>query len=210
MRFWTKARSNLDGRLIFWQTTRAFLSESLIVFKQIFTKKFRVNNKIQVPAIRLIDSNGDQSGVVPTERAMEKAQEEGLDLVEVSPNANPPVCKILDFGKFLYQQKKQEQQSRKAGKQQEMKFIRISPRIGEHDIETKARHAEKFLSSRHPVKIELRFRGREVVHPEVAREKFDRFLEKIESGTPEAAPKKQGHQMIVIINPSTKSQKNEA
>lgn len=160
--------------------------------------------------MRLIGQEGEQLGVMPTERAKERAREEGVDLVEVSPQARPPVCKLMDYGKFLYQQKKQAQKAKKAGKQNEMKFIRISPRIGEHDLETKARRADEFLEKKHVVKLELRFRGREIVHPEVAEGKIGNFVELLSWGDPEGKPKKQGRQMILIIHPSNKPKNNEA
>lgn len=149
-------------------------------------------------------------GVVPIERAKAQAKEAKMDLVEVSPQLSPPVCKLLDYGKFLYQLKKKEQKAKKAGKQMEMKFLRLSPRIGEHDLETKAKQADEFLQKKHSVKLELMFKGREVVHPELANEKIQKFIDSLNWGTPDGAPQKQGRQMIVIIHPSNKPKQNEA
>lgn len=147
---------------------------------------------------------------MPTERALTKARELETDLVEVSPNANPPVCKLMDFGKFLYNQKKQEQKARQAGKQNEMKGIRLSPRIGQHDLETKARRANEFLQKKHQVKIELRFRGREMAHQDIGLAKIEEFLDMLIWGEAEDKPRKQGRQMFVIINPLNKPKENES
>lgn len=162
-----------------------------------------------MPAVRLIGVEGEQLGVVPTERAKIQAREAETDLVEVSPNANPPVCKLMDYGKYLYSQKKQERKAKQAGKQSEMKGIRISPRIGDHDLQVKAKRANEFLEKKHPIKLELRFKGREITHMDVAKKKIDEFLELVVWGKPEGLPRRQGRQMFVIINPLNKPRKNE-
>ncbi len=163
-----------------------------------------------MPAIRLIGTEGESLGVLPTERALAKAHELETDLVEVSPNANPPVCKLMDYGKHLYAQKKQEQKARNASKQNEMKGIRLSPRIGQHDLQTKARQANEFLQKKHQVKLELRFRGREIAHQDIAEAKIQEFLDMLIWGEAEEKPRKQGRQIFVIINPLSKPKENES
>jgi translation initiation factor IF-3 len=125
-----------------------------------------------------------------------------MDLVEVAPNANPPVCKIMDFGKFLYRQKKQEHKQKKSQKQGEVKGIRLSVRTGTHDLEVKANKAKEFLADRNVVKVALIMRGRELSHMELARDKMKTFMEMLaDAGKVEEMPKKQGHNLIMVIAP---------
>jgi translation initiation factor IF-3 len=134
--------------------------------------------------------------------ALLKAEEKGLDLVEVSPNANPPVCKLMDYGKHQYRQKKIEQKHRKMQKQSEVKGIRIGFRTDEHDLEVKRRQAEKFLKNRHTVKLALIFKGRELAHVDIAEEKLKKFAESLsEVSTIEEGPKRQGNNLIMILSP---------
>lgn len=136
------------------------------------------------------------------EKALASAREAELDLVEVAPTARPPVCKIIDFGKFLYKQKKLEQKQKKASKQQEVKAVRLSMRTDVHDLEVKANKVKDFLKDRHQVKIALVMRGRELAYMHLAREKMLKFVTMFaEAGIPEDPPKKQGNNLIVMINP---------
>ena len=152
--------------------------------------------------MRLIDEEENQLGVKSLEEALQLAQERGLDLVEVAPKANPPVCKLLDYGKYIYRQNKIEQKHKKMQKQAEMKGIRLSLRIDKHDLETKIRQARGFLEERNSVKVVLMFRGREAAHINLAREKLDFFSKSLQDiGQIEEPPKKQGTQMIMIIVP---------
>jgi len=152
--------------------------------------------------VRLIDEEENQLGVKSLEEALQLAQERGLDLVEVAPKANPPVCKLLDYGKYIYRQNKIEQKHKKMQKQAEMKGIRLSLRIDKHDLETKIRQARGFLEERNSVKVVLMFRGREAAHINLAREKLDFFSKSLQDiGQIEEPPKKQGTQMIMIIVP---------
>lgn len=131
------------------------------------------------------------------------AKEQELDLVEVAPNANPPVCKIMDFGKFLYHQKKQEQKHKKSQKQKEVKGIRLSLRTDIHDLETKAGHAREFLKNRNMVKVALILRGREFAHQDLARQKMMQFADMLkDTATIEQMPKKTGANLIMMLNPS--------
>lgn len=136
---------------------------------------------------------------------MRLAQEAGLDLVEVAPKAKPPVCKILDYGKYLYRQNKLERKHKKQQKQAEMKGIRLSFRIDKHDLETKIHQARKFLDQRNSVKVTLLFRGREAAHAHMAKEKLDFFFESLKDiAHLDQEPKKQGHTMFMILVPLNK------
>lgn len=130
-------------------------------------KGMRVNEQIRVREIRLIDDEGNQKGIVPTLEALKMARERDLDLVEVSPNANPPVCKILDFGKYRFEQEKKLRDSKKNQKVLKLKEIRMQPKIGAGDLDTKAKHVQEFLDEGDKVKVTIRFRGRELAHTEL-------------------------------------------
>lgn len=166
------------------------------------SKQLRTNKQIRVPEVRLIDENGEQLGVRKTEEALTLAKEAGLDLVEVAPKANPPVCKILDYGKHLYRQAKLDKKHKKQQKQGEMKGIRLTFRIDKHDLETKVKQARKFLESQNIVKVTLVFRGREAAHPDIAKEKLDFFFESLKDiAHLDHPPKKQGYTMFMILVP---------
>lgn len=141
-------------------------------------------------------------GVLTLEKALEIAKEKGLDLVEISPKASPPVCKIIDYGKFLYEQKKKEQKSKKAGKATEMKGIRLSFRIGPGDMERQKNNATSFLEANHPIRIQLILRGREKAHKGLAFEKMKGFIDSLkEAGTLDQEPKFSGFQIVAILKP---------
>lgn len=163
----------------------------------------RINERIRVPEVRLIDEEGTQIGVVPTEEAREMALDRGLDLVEVAANAKPPVCKIMDHGKFLFEEKKKAAEAKKKQKTITVKEVQFRPRIDEHDFEFKKNHVVRFLESGAKVKAIIRFRGREMAHKDLGRAVLDRLLEEIkELGEPEGSPNMQGNRMIQIINPA--------
>jgi translation initiation factor IF-3 len=132
-------------------------------------KRVRVNDQIRLPEIRVIDAEGKQLGVLQTQEALKMAEEQGLDLVEIAPTSRPPVCKIMDFGKFKYEQSKKARESRKKQHTTHLKEIKIRPKIEEHDLEFKLRNAEKFLTDKDKVKITVIFRGREMEHMETGR-----------------------------------------
>ncbi|MBM4457903.1 MAG: translation initiation factor IF-3 [Chloroflexi bacterium] len=158
---------------------------------------------IRVREVRVIDENGEQLGVMPTFEALRLAQERSLDLVEVAPNAAPPVCRLLDFGKFQYERQKREREARKAQKVIEVKEIRLRPRTGEHDINTKARKALGFLEEGSKVKVAVRFRGREITHPEVAREQLADFVEKLgDAAVIEQQPAMEGPNLFMLFAPA--------
>ena len=161
-----------------------------------------MNDRIRAPEIRLIGAEGENIGVVPPARAMALAEEAGLDLVEISPNATPPVCKIMDFGKFKYEQQKRESEARKKQKIIEVKEIKFRPGTDTHDYDVKMRSVLKFLEGGDKVKITLRFRGREMAHQNLGRELLERVAEDVkEVGKVENMPKMEGRQMVMMIGP---------
>ena len=157
---------------------------------------------IRVPEIRLIDHEGENRGVVSPEDAIAMAEDVGLDLVEISPNANPPVCKIMDFGKFKYESQKKANEAKKKQKVIEVKEVKFRPNIDTHDYDVKMRNVTKFLEAGDKVKVTLRFRGREMAHQELGRELLEKIADDIEGlGKIEAMPKMEGRQMIMVAAP---------
>ncbi len=162
----------------------------------------RVNDKIRNPEIRLIGADGENVGVVSPARAMDMADEAGLDLVEISPNANPPVCKIMDFGKFKYETQKREAEARKKQKIIEIKEVKFRPNTDTNDYDVKMRNVFKFLENGDKVKVTLRFRGREMAHQNLGRELLERVAEDTkDAGRVENFPKMEGRQMVMLIGP---------
>ena len=135
----------------------------------------RVNERIRIREVRLVDQTGRQVGVVPTDRAMSMAREAGLDLVEVSPDSRPPVAKIMDYGKYKYERKKQQQESRKKSHTVQVKEVRLRPKTDRHDFDVKLARAREFLLDGDKVQVNMMFRGRELAHIEVGRQVVDRF-----------------------------------
>ena len=152
--------------------------------------------------MRCIDPDGEQLGVLDTFDAIRKAEDFGLDLVEVQPNADPPVCKILDYGKFKYEAQKRANEARKKQKIIEVKEIKLRPNIDEHDYQVKMRNVQKFLSAGDKVKVTLRFRGREMAHQELGANVLTRVRDETdEFAKVEAVPKMEGRQMIMVLAP---------
>ena len=141
----------------------------------------RSNEQIRVREVRLIDDLGEQKGIVPTIEALRMAKEKDLDLVEVSPNANPPVCKILDYGKYRFEQEKKLRESKKNQKVLKLKEIRMQPKIGPGDLDTKAKHVQEFLEEGNKVKVTIRFRGRELAHTELGYDVLNEVLKRLTS-----------------------------
>ncbi|WP_366940285.1 translation initiation factor IF-3 [uncultured Roseicyclus sp.] len=163
----------------------------------------RVNDRIRGPEIRLIGAEGENLGVVTPFRAMELAEQAGLDLVEISPTAEPPVCKIMDFGKFKYETQKREAEARKKQKIIEIKEVKFRPNTDTHDYEVKMRSVTKFLENGDKVKVTLRFRGREMAHQNLGRELLERVATDVDGlGKVESIPKLEGRQMVMMIGPS--------
>ena len=154
------------------------------------------------PEIRLIDHEGENRGVVDPRDAMDMAEEVGLDLVEISPGATPPVCKIMDFGKFKYEQQKKAAEARKKQKIIEVKEIKLRPNIDDHDYDVKMRNMRKFLGEGDKVKVTLRFRGREMAHQNLGRDLLEKVKDDVEDlGKVEAMPKMEGRQMVMVVGP---------
>ncbi|MEX2519554.1 MAG: translation initiation factor IF-3 [Paracoccaceae bacterium] len=162
----------------------------------------RVNEMIRVPEIRLIDENGDNHGVVTPAHAIAMAEEVGLDVVEISPNANPPVCKIMDVGRFKYESQKKAAEARKKQKVIEIKEVKFRPNIDTHDYDVKMRSVNRFLEEGDKVKVTLRFRGREMAHQELGRDLLQKISGDIEDvAKVESMPKMEGRQMIMVVAP---------
>lgn len=166
----------------------------------------RVNQRIRAPEIRVIDEEGKQLGIMSVPEALVLAEQAELDLVEVAPNAKPPVCRLMDFGKYQYEQAKRDRQARKAQKVIEVKEVRLRPKTGDHDTEVRIRHARKFLESGAKVKVRVRFRGREIYHPEVAAAILSEFAERLSDvGEVEVKPDMEGRSLLMIMAPLRKS-----
>lgn len=162
----------------------------------------RVNEEIKVPTIRLVDADGEMVGVVSVQEGLEMAVEVGLDLVEVSPAADPPVCKILDYGKFKYAEQKKRNEARKKQKVIEIKELKMRPGIEEHDYQTKMRSMARFLDEGDKVKITIRFRGREMAHQDLGAKVLIRIQEDIaEIAKVEQSPRTEGRMMTMVIAP---------
>lgn len=140
------------------------------------TKELRTNRQIRIPEVRLIDSDGVQRGVVPTTEAIRMAESQGLDLVEIAPNSVPPVCRIVDYGKFRYEQEKRLRESKKKQTVVRLKEVRMQPKIDRHDLDFKTKHIREFLDEGSKVKVTIRFRGRELAHPELGKEVLDTIV----------------------------------
>lgn len=170
----------------------------------LYIKDLQINEEIREKEVRLIDVEGEQLGVVSLKRAMEIAEERKLDLVNVAPNAKPPVCKILDYGKFKYETIKREKDARKNQKTITVKEIRLTPNIEIHDINVKARNANGFLKNGDKVKVSVRFRGREMGHTQIGRDVLKNFAELTEEfGTIEKGARLEGRNMVMFLTPKT-------
>jgi translation initiation factor IF-3 len=164
-----------------------------------------MNNQIRVPEIRCIDENGEQMGVVPTRQALVRAHETGLDLVEINATSNPPVCRIMDLGKFKYEQDKKKKEQKKKQVVVKLKEVKFHVNVGDHDYETKLRHARDFLEEGNRVKISLMFRGRENAHRELGFELMQRIVKDLaEISTVEQAPRLMGRNIFMMLIPPKK------
>jgi len=161
----------------------------------------RVNDKIRITPVRVVASDGEQLGILPTEEALTKARDDGLDLVEVAPNERPPVCRIMDYGKYKYEKNKKANKS--SGHQTKTKEIRLRPKTGQHDIDFKVKKAAGFLAGRDKVQISVVFRGREIVHVEEGRRVMAGVVEALvpEHGKLEIAPAQQGRRIVCTVAP---------
>ena len=165
-------------------------------------QELQINEQIRDKEIRVIDSDGTQLGIMPLRRAMEIAEQKNLDLVKIAPQANPPVCKIIDYGKFRFEQAKREKEARKNQRVVEIKEVRLSLNIDTHDFETKRNHALRFISEGNKVKVSIRFRGREMGHPELGLEIMRRFSNAMsEVANVEKPAKLEGRTMLMFLAP---------
>jgi translation initiation factor IF-3 len=168
----------------------------------------RVNDEIDAPQVRLIGPEGQQVGIVPLRQALAVAEEAGLDLVEIAPTANPPVCKVMDYGKYRYQEQKKAQEARAKQKQIQVKEIKIRPGTDENDYQIKLRNLRRFLIDGDKAKVTLRFRGREMAHQELGMRQLERIQHDLaDIGMVEQMPKLEGRQMVMVIAPLKKKVK---
>ncbi len=160
-----------------------------------------INEKIRDKEIRLIGQEGEQLGIMSSREAMKLAREAGLDLVKVAPTAKPPVCKIIDYGKYRYEMARKEKEAKKKQRTMEVKEVRLSPNIDTNDLNTKANQARKFISKGDKVKVTLRFRGREMAHVNYSKQILDAFYEKLEDvAVIDKAPKMEGRSMVMFLS----------
>ncbi|HHY52851.1 MAG TPA: translation initiation factor IF-3 [Clostridiales bacterium] len=168
-------------------------------------KELLINEQIRAQEVRVVSEDGEQLGIMPVSRALQVAADRNLDLVLIAPQAVPPVCRIMDYGKHKFEQAKREKEAKKNQKVIETKEIRLSLNIDDHDLETKLKSAAKFLNAGDKVKVSIRFRGREMAHPERGTELLKRVAEQIaEHGTVERMPKMEGRSMVMFIVPNKK------
>ena len=179
--------------------------------EQTISRDLRVNQMIRIPQVRVVDEEGAQLGVMPTPRALEMAQERGLDLVEVAPMAAPPVVKFLDFGQYKYDLTKREKEAKRKQRSVTFKEVRLSPKIGTGDFDTKVHRAIEFLEDGDRIKVTVRFRGRELTHPELGRNLLARFVERVkEHGVAERTPLLEGKSMHITMASLHKPKVHEA
>ena len=161
-----------------------------------------INEEIRDREVRVVDQNGEQLGVMPIRQALEMAEEQQLDLVKIAPQAKPPVCKIMDYGKYRFEQSKREREIRKNQKVIEVKEVRLSATIEDHDVDVRVKNAVKFLKDGNKVKVTIRFRGRQITHSEIGREVMQDFAERIKDyGTVDKGPMIEGRNMSMFVSP---------
>ncbi|MCL2024142.1 MAG: translation initiation factor IF-3 [Oscillospiraceae bacterium] len=165
----------------------------------------QINDDIRDREVRVVSKDGEQLGIMPSAQAQRLADDQNLDLVKIAPKAAPPVCKIMDYGKFRFEQSKKEKEARKNQKTIEMKEIRLSYKIDIHDFNTKLEHAKKFLAAGHKLKVSIRFRGREMAHSKLGAQAMERFAQQVaELATVEKGAKLEGRQMLMFLTPVKK------
>src|SRR5262245_51095051 len=162
--------------------------------------QIRINHRIRVPEVRVVAEDGSNLGVIPTEQALRRAQEVGLDLVEVNPKSSPPVCKILDFGRYKYEEKKKQREAKRKQTVVEVKEIKIRPKTDDHDIGVKIRAIRKFIEGGNKVKVTCRFRGREIMHPQIAQRQLEEICSAIEDiANVEQRPQMEARTMSLLV-----------
>jgi translation initiation factor IF-3 len=180
-----------------------FIEEVFIAFDRSPRRddRVRVNERIRVREVRVIDDAGQQLGIMPPQQALIIAKQKGLDLVEIAATATPPVCRIMDFGRYQYQEQKRARQAKKHQKIIEVKEIKFRPKVDEHDYQFKKKHIERFLADGDKVKATIFFRGREMAHPEIGRRILERLIEDLtEVAVAETSPRQEGNQMHTILS----------
>ncbi|MFO8063200.1 MAG: translation initiation factor IF-3 [Spirochaetota bacterium] len=171
-------------------------------------KDLRTNEGIRVREVRLIDDDSGEQAIVPTTEALKMAQEKGVDLVEVAPQAKPPVCKLLDYGKYKFEQEKKNREAKKNQKQVKLKEVRMQPKIEQHDLQFKTKHIRQFLDEGFKVKVTVRFRGREMAHTELGKAVLERVMENLEGAYHlDRSPAMEGRFMSIIVSPASQKQK---
>ncbi|MFH1778193.1 MAG: translation initiation factor IF-3 [Candidatus Omnitrophota bacterium] len=166
------------------------------------SKGVRINEQIRIKEIRLIGADGEQMGIMPPAKALEIAREKQLDLVEVAPQAAPPVCRVMDYSKYKYEQNKREKEARRKQHVMHIKEIRMSPKIETHDYQVKLKHLREFIERGDKVKVSMRFRGREITHLDIGKRLLDKLVKDIEDiGALEQDVKKEGRTMLMVIRP---------
>ncbi len=188
------------------------LEETLIIVRPLprqTTDKTRINDMIRARQIRVISSKGDQLGIMAPSAALQIAEDEGLDLVEVAPKAEPPVCRIMDYGKYRYQMSKRAKESKKHQHTVTVKEIKYRPKTGEHDYENKTKHVREFLQQGNKVKVTIMFRGREMAHPEFGREILEKVVQDVKDLCKESPGSQfgrlEGKNMSIVLNPAKAS-----
>ncbi len=190
----------MDG---LWVIFFSFSKLSGGVYK-ISADDLRVNEKIRAREIRLVDNDGEQIGVMPLKKGMTIAEEKGLDLVEVAPQAKPPVCKVMDYGKYKYEQAKKAKEAKKNQNVMKTKEVQMSVKIEEHDFNVKLDMARRFLNNKNKVKVRIRFRGREIAHKEIGYDLMEKFAEELEDlGRVSSKPQMEGRHMLMFIVPQS-------
>jgi translation initiation factor IF-3 len=169
-------------------------------------EKLRVNRQIRISPVRVITPDGEQAGIIPIEQAMSMAEEMGMDLVEVAPMARPPVCRIMDYGKYKYEEQRQAREARKRQHHVQIKEVKMRPGIEDHDFEFKTRHARRFLEEGNKVKLTMMFRGRQMAHPEFGRQVLDRVSSMLQDVSKvEQHPQLEGRSMVMVLAPTAKT-----
>ena len=192
-----------------WSPPVFLLAEATHIFRRCIyiNTDLMINEEIRDREVRLIDNNGEQLGVMPTRKALDLAEEAGLDLVKIVPNAKPPVCKLMDYDKYRYEQSKRERELRKNQKVVALKEVQLSATIEENDVQTKAKNAIKFLQEGDKVKVSIRFRGRQITHSDIGMKVMQDFIERTKDvSTVERRPMLDGRHMIMILAPKAEKQ----
>jgi translation initiation factor IF-3 len=165
-------------------------------------QRTRINQQIRISPVRVIDQEGEQVGIVPIEQALSMAEELGLDLVEVAPMARPPVCRIMDYGKFKYEEQRKAREARKKQHQIQIKEVKMRPGIEEHDFDFKTRHARRFLEEGNKVKVTMMFRGRQMAHPEIGRQVLEKVMKELaDISKVEMNPTMEARSMSMVLVP---------